>query len=172
MKRSAPIGDTGSANPKDEFQGETNESKRRKASLNVLPRGGKECTEAWRVPVNVVSTEGLSILPVLNGSLLLTFDPKTQSIVVFSKEECLSLRYPCLELVPACIYSIKRNSLKTKENFKARLSLRDRSKKFRTFQIEFPTIKDWETFQDKLQLSSYDSIPAIPQNGYEIYCDL
>ena len=171
-KRSASIDDTERANSKDIFEGEANESKRRKASLNVLSCGGKECTEAWRVPVNEVGTEGLSIMSTgPDGNLLLSFDMKTQSIVVFFKEQCLSIRYPCLELIPAYIHSIKRNSLKTKEDFKARLSLRDGPKKLHKIDIVFPTIKDWETFMEKIRLSCDQNILAIPETGYEMYSE-
>ena len=171
IKRAASIGYTANANPNDVFQGEANEAKRRKASLNVLSRGAKECTEAWKIPVNEIGTEGLTIMSTEpDGSLSLSFDTKTQIIVVFLKEQCLSLRYPCLKLIPACIQSIKRNSPQTKENFKARLSVRD-GPKLDTIDIIFPTIKDWETFLEKIRSSGYQRLLGVPESPYEICSD-
>ena len=162
--------DTGNANPKDVSEIEANGTKRRKASLNVWSRGGKECTEAWRVPVNEVGTEGLCIMSTeSDGSLSLSFDTKTQSVVVFFKEQCLSITYPCLELIPAYIHSIKRNSLETKkEKFQARLSMRDGFKTLHTIDVVFPSVKDYETFIEKIRLSCYQNIDSSFPTEYDM----
>ena len=105
VKRSASIDDAGDAKPEDISKAEANETKRRKttmwASREVLSRKGKECTEAWRVPVNEVATEGLRLVSKASeGSLLLSFDTEIQSIVVGFKKQCLSAKYPLLKLMP------------------------------------------------------------------------
>ncbi len=148
------------------FRGEATDTKRKKASLNVWSRKGKKCMEAWRVPVNEVATEGLRIMSKeSDGSLLLSFDTKTQGIVVVFKEHCLSTRYPWLELMPVDIHTIKRNSLKTKKDLKARLFTRDDQNKLHAFDLIFPTTKDCETFLEKIQFSCYHRIDSSSPNG-------
>ena len=168
MKRSASINDAGGASPEGIFEGEANVTKRRKASLNVWSRKGKRCTEAWRVPVNEVATEGLRIMCKQSSrSLFLSFDTKTQSIVLVFREQCLSTTYPWLELMPVDIHTIKRNSLKTKKDLKARLFTRDDQNKLHAFDLIFPTTKDCETFLEKIQFSCYHRIDSSSPNGYE-----
>ena len=174
MKRSASIDDAGDAKPKDISRSEVNETKRRRttkgASLEVLSRKGKECTEAWRVPVNEVTTNGLRLVPKkYDGSLLLSFDTEIQSIVVVFKEQCLSAKYPSLKLMPANIHTVKRNSLKTKKDLKARLITRDYQGKTHFFDVIFSHSKDLETFLEKIRLSCCHKISSLFETGYAVY---
>ena len=161
--------DDGDVKPEDILKEESKDIKRRKASFNVWSHKGKECTEAWRVPVNEVATQGLCIMAKeSDGGLLLSFDTAIQSIVVVFKEQCLSTRYPCLKLMPGDIHTIKRNSLKTKKELKARLFTRDDQNKPHSFDVIFPTTEDCETFLEKIQLSCYQKIDSSSPTGYEI----
>ena len=170
MKRNTSIDDDGDVTPADIVKEEAKESKRRKASLNLWSHKGKECTEAWRVPVNEVATQGLCIVSKeSDGSLLLSFDTAIQSIVVVFKEQCLSTRYPMLKLMPGDIHTIKRNSLRTKKDLKARLFTRDDQNKPRSFDVIFPTTEDCETFLEKIQLSCYQRVDSSSPTRYEIW---
>ena len=161
--------DAGDAKPEDVYKDTAKETKRRKASLNVWSHKGKECTEAWRVPVNEVATHGLCVVPKeSNGSLSLSFDTAIQSIVVVFKEQFLSTRYPWLKLMPCDIHTIKRNSLKMKKDLKARLFTRDDQNKTHSFDVIFPTTKDCETFLEKIQISCYHTIDSSSPTGYDI----
>ena len=171
MKRNAPLDDGGQENLEDISKGEVNETKRRKssplASLQVRSRNGKECTEAWRVPVNEVATEGLRLVSKeSDGSLLLSFNTNTQSIMVVFKEKCLSTKYTELELMPFDIHTVKRNPLNTKQDLKARLFT-----KVRSFDIIFPSAKECETFLEKIQSSCYNRIDSSSPDWYKIYSD-
>ena len=168
MKRNNSTDDDGNVKPEDIVKEEAKEIKRRKASLNVWSHKGKECTEAWRVPVNEVATHGLCIVSKEeDGSLLLSFDTSIQSIVVVFKEQCLSTKYPLLKLMPGDIHTIKRNSLRTKKDLKARLFTRDDQNKPHSFDVIFPTTEDCETFLEKIQLSCYQKIESSSPTGYE-----
>ena len=176
IKRSATMDDAGDANLEDVFKGEANETKRRKTSLMVSLelriRKGRKCTEAWRVPVNEFATEGLHLVSKESeGSLLLSFDTKTQSIVVIFKDLCLSTKYPLLEIMPVHIHTIKRNSLETKKDLKARLFTKDDPKKPHSFDIIFRSTGDYETFLEKIQLSCYYKVASSSPAGYEMYSD-
>lgn len=177
MKRRASIvDDAGNANPEDVSKGEAKKTKRRKtsllASLGVISRKIKMCTEAWRIPVNEVATRGLRLVSKeSDGSLSLSFDTKTQSIVVVFKEQCLSADYPSLEFMPSDIHTVKRNPLNTKQDLKARLFTRDYEKKVHTFDVIFPSAKDCETFLDMIQSSCYDKIDSSSPDRYKIYSD-
>ena len=171
VKRSASTDDAGDAKPEDISKEEANETKRRKttmwASLEVLSRKGKECTEAWRVPVNEVATEGLHLVSKESeGSLLLSFDTELQSIVVVFKEQCLSAKYPLLKLMPVNIHTVKRNSLKTKKDLKARLFTRDYQDKIHSFDVIFSSSKDFETFLEKIRLSCYHKVSSRLASRY------
>ncbi len=160
--------DAGDAKPEDVSKDTAKETKRRKASLNVWSHKGKECTEAWRVPVNEVATHGLYIVSKeSDGNLSLSFDTAIQSIVVVFKEQCLSTRYPWLKLMPGDIHTIKRNSLKTKKDLKARLFTRDDQNKPHSFDVIFPTTEDCETFLEKIQISCYHKIDSSSPTGYD-----
>lgn len=168
IKRNASMDDNGDVKPEDILKEESKEIKRRKASLNVWSHKGKECTEAWRVPVNEIATQGLCIVSKeSDGSLLLCFDTAIQSIVVLFKEQYLSTRYPLLKLMPGDIHTIKRNSLRTKKDLKARLFTRDDQNKPHSFDVIFPTTEDCETFLEKIQLSCYQKIESSSPTGYE-----
>lgn len=175
MKRGAPMDDAGDANleviSKDEF---INESKRRKAStiasLEVRSHKGKKCSEAWRVPVNEVATEGLRLVSKeSDGSLLLCFNTNTQSIMVVFKEKCLSTKYHSLELMPFDIQTVKRSSLKTKKDLKACLLTRDNQGTFNSFHVIFSSSKDFETFLEKIRLSRYNNIYPRCATRYAVY---
>ena len=176
IKRSATMDDAGDANLEDVFKGEANETKRRKTSLMAslelrLPKG-RWCTEAWRVPVNEVATKGLHLVSKEpDGSLLLSFDTKTQSIVVFFKEQCLSIRYPSLKLMPADIHTVERNSVSTKKGLKARLHIKDYQNRFQSFDVIFSSTKDCETFFYQAQRSRYGRINSSSLNGQDISSD-
>ena len=164
--------DAGDANPEDISKGEASGTKRRKTSPELRSRRGKECTEAWRVPVNEVATEGLRLLSKEpGGSLLLSFDTKRQRIVVVFKEECLSTKYPLLELMPVDIHTFKRNPLNTKEDLKARLFTSDYENKHHTFDVIFPSAKDYDTFLEMIQCSCYEKIDTSFLDRYRIYSD-
>ena len=161
--------DDGDVKPEDILKEESKDIKRRKASFNVWSHKGKECTEAWRVPVNEVATQGLCIMArESDGGLLLSFDTAIQSIVVVFKGQCLSTRYPCLKLMPGDIYTIKRNSLKTKKELKARLFTRDDQNKPHSFDVIFPTTEDCENFLEKIQSSCYQKIDSSSPTVYEM----
>ena len=161
MKRCASIDDAGDANPEDVSKGEVNGIKRRKTSLDVLlsisnpwSSMGNDSTEVWRVPVNEIATEGLRIVSKgSDRSLMLYSTSKISSIVVVFNDECLSTRYPCLELKPIGIQTIKRNSLKTKKDLKARLFTRDILMKPHSFDIIFPNTEDCEAFVERIRIS-------------------
>ena len=177
VKRSASIGDTGDAKPEDISKDEANEAKRRKKtmwpSLEFQLRGGKECTEPWRVPVNEVATEGLRLVSKESeGSLSLYFDGEIQSIVVVFKGQCLSAKYPLLKLMPVNIHTVKRNSLKTKKDLKARLFTRDYLEKIHSFDVIFANPKDFETFLEKIRLSCSHKIASRFATGYATQSDL
>ena len=168
MKRCASIDDTGNANPKDVSKGEANGTKRRKTSLEVRSRKCKECTEAWRVSVNLVATEGLRIMSQgSEGAFALSFDPKTQSIKIVFKEQCLSAKYPLLELKPSDIRSVKRSLLKSK----ARLFTQVYQDKTHSFDVSFSSHEDCETFLKKIQLSCYHRISTRFGYRYEMCFD-
>lgn len=172
MKRSAPLDDAGGANLEDIFKGEVNETKRRKASLEVRSRKGKECTEAWRIPVNEVATEGLRVVSKEpEGSLLLSFNPHSQSIMVAFKRRHLWTKYPSLELMHVDIHTVKRDSLNTKQDLEARLFTRDYENKVHQFDVIFPTAKDRETFLEMIESSCYDKIDSSSPDRCKTYSD-
>ena len=106
-----------------------------------------------------------------DGRLLLSCDTNSQSIMIVFKEQCLSTTYPWLELMPVDIHTIKRNSLKTKKDLKARFFTRDDQNKPHSFDVIFPTTEDCETFLGKIQFSCYHRIESNSPTRYEMYSD-
>ena len=172
MKRSAPLDDAGDANLEDIFKGEVNEPKRRKAILEIRSRKGKECIEAWRIPVNEVATESLRVVSKEpEGSLILCFNPHTQSIRVAFKRRYLRTKYPSLGLMPVDIHTVKRNSLNTKQDLEARLFTRDYENKVHSFDVILPTAKHRETFRELIESSCYDKIDSSSPDRCKTYSD-
>ena len=172
IKRRASIDDAGDANPEDVSKGEANGTKRRKASLNLWSSMGRYGTEAWRVPVNEIATEGLRI--VCKGSdrsLMLYSTTKASRIAVAFNDECLSTMYRCLELMPFDIHTIKRNSLKTKKDLKARLFTRDALMKPHSFDIIFPNTEDCEAFVKRIGVTSSRRVDSSSPPGYVMLFD-
>ena len=177
VKRSASDDNAEEAKPQENSKDEASETKRRRtamrASIEVSSRKGKECTEAWRVPISEVATEGLRLVSKgSEGSLLLSFDKSIQSIVVVFKEQCLSAKYPLLKLMPVNIHTVKRNSLKTKKDLKARLFTRDGLDKIRSFDVIFSSPKDFENCLEKIRLSCYHKVASQFATGYATQSDL
>ena len=145
MKRSASTDDTEDINPEGISKDEANGTKRRKTSLIIRLPLGNECTEAWKVAVNEVATEGLrTVSKESDGSLLLSFDTKPKSIVVIFKQ------HPWLELMFGDIVKIRSSSLKTE---KVRLFARNDQRKLQSIDVIFRTTKDCETFLNKVSVS-------------------
>ena len=123
--------------------------------------------------MNEVATEGLRLVSKEpEGSLSLYFDAEIQSILVVFKGQCLSAKYPLLKLMPVNIHTVKRNSLKTKKDLKARLFTRDYLEKIHSFDVIFANPKDFETFLEKIRLSCSHKIASRFATGYATQSDL